>query len=115
VIRKEHKYRDLSVQSILAENNTTIRTAKMMCYGMERFFLDANPETVATLKDYALLRLVIRADRWNGESLVGLKMTCPSTGAVYLNMVPPNITSVSAALDWMFNTTDYLGQLTQET
>jgi hypothetical protein len=37
-----------------------------------------------------------------------LKMNCPSTGAVYINAVPPNVEDVPTALDWMFDTQDYL-------
>jgi hypothetical protein len=41
-------------------------------------------------------------------------MECPTTGAVYINTVPPHIGKVRESLDWIFDTKDYLGQLAQE-
>lgn len=95
----------LTVQNIMAEENHTVRVAKMKLFGMERFFLEAKPKLINEQAGYQLLEL---------ENVKALKMTCPSTGAVYLNMVPPHVWKASDAVDWMFNTTDYIGQVTQQ-
>src|SRR5216684_2610997 len=60
---------------------------------------------------YQLLALPLQGD-WT--EVKALKMTCPSTGAVYVNAVPPNLNEVPAALDWMFNTENYLETVTQQ-
>jgi hypothetical protein len=99
-----------TVESILQEENVTVRVAKMTCYGIERFFLDANAKILDDKAGYQLLSLPF--DRWN--EMKALKMTCPSTGAVYVNAVPPTMNEVPAALDWMFNTENYLETVTQQ-
>ncbi len=87
-----------------------MRVAKMTCYGMEKFFLDSNAKVLDDKAGYQLLSLPF--DRWN--EMKALKMTCPSTGAVYVNAVPPTMNEVPAALDWMFNTENYLETVTQQ-
>lgn len=87
-----------------------MRVAKMRIYGMERFFLDAKPEIIDTRAGYDLLSLTF--GRW--DNMRALKMSCPSTGAVYLNAVPPQTATVPDALNFMFDCEDYLGTLTQE-
>lgn len=99
-----------TVESILQEENATVRVAKMTCYGIEKFFLDANAKVMDDKAGYQLLSLPF--ERWN--EMKALKMTCPSTGAVYVNAVPPTMNEVSAALDWMFNTENYLETVTQQ-
>lgn len=104
------KPKNLTVESILQEDNATVRVAKMRIYGMERFFLDAKPEIIDTRAGYDLLSLTF--GRW--DNMRALKMSCPSTGAVYLNAVPPQTATVPDALNFMFDCEDYLGTLTQE-
>jgi len=100
-----------TVESILQEENVTVRVAKMTCYGIEKFFLDAKAKVLDDQAGYQLLALPLRGD-WT--EVKALKMTCPSTGAVYVNAVPPNLNEVPAALDWMFNTENYLGTVSQQ-
>lgn len=100
-----------SIENILQEENSTVRVAKMQCYGIEKFFLDAKPKTIDTHGDYLLLEIPGRT--WT-QNVRALKMTCPSTSAVYINMVPPQTDTVARALDFMFNTTDYLGTISQQ-
>ncbi len=99
-----------TVESILQEENVTVRVAKMTCYGLEKFFLDARAKVLDDKAGYQLLSLPF--DRWN--EMKALKMICPSTGAVYVNAVPPPMNEVPAALDWMFDTTNYLETVTQQ-
>jgi hypothetical protein len=101
----------LTVAKILEEENQTVRLAMMRVFGFDRFILDSGAKVVDQKADYELLELPL--DRWN--VLRALKMKCSTTGAVYINQVPPHCQEVPSALDWMFDTKDYLGQVTQQT
>jgi hypothetical protein len=101
----------LTVAKILAEENQTVRLAMMRVYGFDKFVLESDAKIIAQQAGYELLELPL--DRWN--KLKVLKMKCSTTGAVYINQVPPNCDNVPAAVDWMFDTEDYLGQIRQQT
>jgi hypothetical protein len=101
----------LTVAKILEEENQTVRLAMMRVFGFDRFILEANAKVIDEKAGYELLELPM--DRWS--NLRALKMKCSTTGAVYINQVPPHCHEVPSALDWMFDTKDYLGQITQQT
>lgn len=103
------------VKEILDEPNATVRAAWMQIYGIQKFFQDAGSTTVDTNKQYKLLRMETGGGDRDTATLVALKMTCPSTGTVYINSVPNNITSVSQALDWMYDYRGYLANVGQQT
>ena len=106
----------LTVESIMREENVTVRLAKMKIYGFERFLLDAKAEVIDREAGYELigLRLGEPEPFTIPHNLVrALKMTCPSTGAVYVNAVPPRTQRVREALDWVFNTKGYLDHIGQ--
>ena len=92
----------------MAEDNAAVRAAMMSIYGTERFFIDANPEVLDTHNDYSLMSLQFGT----GQHVRALKMRCPSAEAVYIQTVPPETNTVPAALDWIFDTKDYLSQVT---
>ncbi len=100
----------LTVQQIMAEENTQIRSAKIMVFGLERYFLEAGAQTLDESGEYTLLYLNL--DDWN--HMVCLKMVCPSTGAAYISPVDPRLTTIDMALDWMFDTENYRQQLVAE-
>jgi hypothetical protein len=102
--------KSLTVPGILEEENVTVRVAKMKIYGLERFLLESGAKAIDQQAGYALLSLGL--DRW--QDMRALKMTCPSTGAVYISPVPPNLTTVPEALDWYFDCENYLGQVAQQ-
>lgn len=101
----------LTTAKILEEENQTVRLAMMRVYGLDRFILESKAKVIDAQADYELLELPL--DRWS--VLRALKMKCSTTGAVYINQVPPHCREVPSALDWMFDTKDYLGQITQQT
>lgn len=104
-----------TVADIFAEENQTVRLAKMRCYGIEKFFLDAKPTIVDERAGYQLLALPLdNQSTWHQEKMFALKMSCTTTGAVYINPVPPQYSTVPEALDWMFDTKDYLGTIGQQ-
>jgi hypothetical protein len=115
-----------SVKTILDEQNATVRTAKIQIYGIEKFFTDAKAKTINKEAGYELLELDTgRAhqdgDRWGrGRQtanlvLTALRMECSTTGKVYVNTVPTELRTVSAALNWMYNTENYLERVGKQT
>ena len=102
--------RNLTVENILAEENVTVRVAKMSVYGMDRFLIDAKADILDQHGEYTLLSLAL--DQW--QRVVALKMTCPSTQAVYVSPVPPHTDSVASALDWYFDCENYLEKVGQQ-
>lgn len=107
-----HKPGKLTVQGIIDEPNASIRVAKMAAYGIDRFMCEANPNVLESVAGYDLVSFGHTG--W-GDGVVALKMTCPSTGAVYINTVPPYLRSVREAVDWMFDCKDYLDKVGQQT
>lgn len=99
-----------TVADKLAEENATVRLAKMRCYGMDRFFVDAKPEVIDEQAGYQLLALPL--DNWRKAK--ALKMACSTTGAVYINTVPEYVRTVPEGLNWMFDCEDYLGTIGQQ-
>ena len=108
--RNHEPAKKLTVQSILEEENISVRLAKMHVYGLDLFLLDARAAVIHEEAGYQLIQLDLGA--W--DRITALKMTCPSTGAVYVSPVPPQTSSVSQSLDWMFDTEDYLSQVAQQ-
>jgi hypothetical protein len=108
-IRKSYRGR-LTVTEILNEANISVRMAKIHAFGFEKFMLEAKVKVLDRHNDYELLTLPL--DDWN--SMRALKMRCPSTDAVYVSPVDPRCESVPAALDWMFDTENYLETVSQQ-
>lgn len=104
----------LTVKSILEEEDVTVRLAKMRIYGVDHFVLDAGARVLDSEAGYELLTLNHGSGNWGREEIRALKMRCPSTGAVYINMLPPYIFKVRNGLDWMFSTENYLERVGQQ-
>ena len=115
--RSGGKCRKLTVETILQEENATVRVAKMRLYGIERFLCDCKPEVIDSREGYELVSVPIEnRNQWGRlDQLRALKMNCSTTGALYINLVPPHLSDVPSALDWMFDCEDYLGTVTQQT
>jgi hypothetical protein len=106
----------LTVEKIMEESNISVRMAMAHVYGLDRFLIDAKAETLDTYGEYSLLSMPMRDSRntWRQERITALKMTCPSTAAVYVSPISPDCRTIAEALDWYFDTTDYLGTLKAE-
>lgn len=100
----------LTVTQILNEPNISVRMAKIHIFGFERFMLEAKVNVLDRHEDYELMALPL--NDWN--SMRALKMRCPSTDAVYISPVDPGCQSVATALDWMFDTDNYLETVSQQ-
>jgi hypothetical protein len=125
VYTKKAMSRD-TVASIMDEPNATVRTSKIQIYGVEKFFTDAGAKTINKEAGYELLELNTGlahqdSDRWGNRQqtanlvLAALRMECSTTGKVYVNTVPPQIRTVRAALDWMYDTDFYLERVGKQT
>jgi hypothetical protein len=115
VYRKPPNTKRLTVAKIMAEPNVSVRVAMMHVYGLDRFLLDAGAKVIDEEAGYQLLDFNVGNSHasW-GVHIHALKMTCPSTSAVYINAVPPHINTVCEGLDWVFDVKNYLGQVAQE-
>lgn len=120
------KCRGLTVKNILDEKNATVRTAKIKIYGINKFMEDAGAKEIQKYKEYSLLDLntgfadIPMRNRWETEdarpiTIRAIKMTCPSTGEIYVNTIPSEINTISTGLDWIYNTPHYLERLEKET
>jgi hypothetical protein len=111
----------------MAEENATVRTSKITIYGIEKFFNDAGAETINMEAGYELITINTgrahqeQVGRWQTREqtanvvLTALRMSCSTTGKVYVNTVPPQMRTVSGALDWMYDTTHYLERVGKQT
>lgn len=121
---EKHMSRD-TVKAIMDEPNATVRTAKISIYGVEKFFTDAGAKTINKEAGYELVRLDTgrayqERDRWGREQtanvvLTALRMECSTTGKTYVNTVPPQMVTVRAALDWIYNIPKYLERIGKQT
>lgn len=105
------------LKEIWEENNITIRMAMAVCYGIDKFINDSNAIVIDRHGEYELLRLPLEPNTsmaWRAFNIVALKMRCPSTSVVYIQTVPPETISVTQALDWIFQTENYLQNLKAE-
>jgi len=117
--RKVYKRKfNKTVDNIFTEQNATVRSAWIQIYGVQKFFEDADAIEIDKHDNYRLLRLET-ADTEDTEAesrvVVALKMVCPTTGTVYINAVPDNISSVGTALNWIYNVGDYFGTVGAQT
>jgi hypothetical protein len=110
VVERYQPKTKLTVADIVTEPNITVRMAMVQVYGLEKFLLDAGAKTIDCHGDYHLLDLPM--GDW--QTIRALKMVCPGTHAVYISPVEPRIKTVPEALDWYFQTENYLGSVTQE-
>jgi hypothetical protein len=126
VYTKKARSRD-TVATIMAEENATVRTSKITIYGIEKFFNDAGAKQIDMEAGYELITINTgrahqeQVGRWQTREqtanvvLTALRMSCSTTGKVYVNTVPPQMRTVSGALDWMYDTTHYLERVGKQT
>ena len=92
----------LTVEQVISEKNTEVRRAMRNLYGNERFMRDAGGEEISRSDKHGcrLLRLHLPGDP---VEIKMVELTCPSTGKVYYERVPPDIRDAVEALGWRFN------------
>jgi hypothetical protein len=122
IYRKDHKFR-YTVQQILKEPNATVRTCMIKMFGVDKFFTKVTAKTLSRRGDYTLLQIhtgnpnpgMSLENVSETQIITALRMKCPSTGQVYVNLVPNTMQTVSAALDWMFNYRNFTINVGQQT
>ena len=87
------------------ETNAELRRRLIQQIGYERICQELAAIQLDTWREYILLK-IDGIERWRGhidiyESMVLLKMTCPSTGHIHVLRVPPEMTSAEAAITWV--------------
>ena len=102
--------RPLTLAMIESEQNAATKAAMIKVYGLDKFLCDVKAEVIETQESYSLIQYPLDRRLW----VKALKMTCPSTGTVYIHAVRSEVTTVSKALDWIFQTDGYLERLLLE-
>jgi leucine-rich repeat protein SHOC2 len=82
----------------LDEKNAEIRQVLIQQIGYDRICQELDAIDIDTWREYTLLKIGADIDE---ESMVLLKMTCPSTGHIHILRVPPEMTSAEAAITWV--------------
>ena len=91
-----------TVKDILQEQNTEVRRVMRNLYGNDRFMIDAGAKEVDHTPSHgaALLALHLPGDP---VEIRMMRLTCPSTGSVYFERVPPDVRTAMEGLSWRFN------------
>ena len=83
---------------LLDEQNAEIRRVLIQRLGYERICEELNAIEIDTWREYTLLKINVNVDK---ESIVLLKMTCPSTTHIHVLRVPPKMKTAEAAISWV--------------
>jgi hypothetical protein len=93
---------------LLDEKNVEVRRSLIARLGYQKICEDLNAITIDSWREYILLKIDRIEAVYDGnnkpidwESLLMLKMTCPSTGHIHILRVPPEMTSAEAAITWV--------------
>jgi leucine-rich repeat protein SHOC2 len=93
---------------LLDETNAELRRRLIQQIGYERIWQELDAIEIDAWREYTLFKVdgIERFYDWRRreniqESVVLLKMTCPSTGHIHVLRVPPEITSAEAAITWV--------------
>nr|WP_310488461.1 hypothetical protein [Chamaesiphon sp. VAR_69_metabat_338] len=92
------KSNDWNPKWLLDEENAEIRRVLIQQVGYDRICQELGAIDLDTWREYTLLKIDADIDE---ETMVLLKMTCPSTGHIHILRVPPEMTSAEAAITWV--------------
>jgi leucine-rich repeat protein SHOC2 len=102
------KLSDWQPKWLLDELNAEIRQTLIDRVGYEKICSELNAVILDSWQEYTLLKVDIfhpkynkSIDGANTESMVLLKMTCPSTARIHILRVPPEMESAEAAILWV--------------
>ena len=87
-----------STEWLLSERNAELRRLLIQVIGYKRICQELQVTQLDAWREYTLLKIDARVDV---EKICLLKMTCPSTGYIYVVRVPPNIESAREAIKWV--------------
>lgn len=83
---------------LLDEDNAGLRRVLIQSIGYARICQELQAMELDAWQEYTLLKIDAEADV---ESIVLLKMTCPSTGHIHILRVPPEMRSAREAIRWV--------------
>lgn len=92
---------------VLSEQNAEVRRVLIQGIGYGRLCQELGARTLDSWREYTLLQLDLPTHlrvNWQGveeESVLLLKMTCPSTQHIHVLRVPPHMRSARAAVKWV--------------
>jgi hypothetical protein len=83
---------------LLEEDNAEMRRVLIQGIGYSRLCQELDAKEIDTWREYSLLEIEQKIDV---EPIHLLKMTCPSTDAIYTVRVPPDLRSARVAAGWI--------------
>ncbi len=103
------KFSDWKSEWLLEEDNVEIRRMLIQEVGYPKICRELNAIELDRWREYTLLEIanIERLYQSEGddteilESIVLLKMICPSTGHIHILRVPPEINNAEAAITWV--------------
>lgn len=102
------RFSDWKAEWLLEETNAELRRTLIQELGYEKICQELNAIQLDSWREYTLVKIdgIERFRDWQRgrdihESMVLLKMTCPSTGHIHVLRVPPEMTSAEAAITWV--------------
>jgi hypothetical protein len=91
----------IALNDIFSEPNAALRRVLLERYGFERFMNAANTEVLDHDEDKGGDRRLLMCQMNGDERLVCLQVKCPSTAAVYILRVPPEMETCRHAAAWI--------------
>jgi leucine-rich repeat protein SHOC2 len=92
-----NKLSEWKAEWLIDEDNTEIRRVLIQQIGYERICQELDAMTIDNWREYTLLKI----EKVDVEPMVLLKMICPSTAHIHILRVPPEMTTVEAAITWV--------------
>jgi len=95
----------LRAERVLQEPNAEVRRVLIERVGLQKLLKSGKAETLHKEKGRVLYQLDLPGD----EPLVVVKVTCPSTGRIYLNRVRPDVKTCQEAVAsrWRLTADEY--------
>lgn len=93
----------MTTAQILGQENVEIRRAMMEIYGQGRFAQDAGAKVADVSKEHGAELMVLPLPADDPERILkAMRLTCPTTGHVYFERVPPDVSTALEGLSWRF-------------
>ena len=111
----------LTVEQVDKEGNAEVKRVMIERFGGAKDARDgfalylqrAGAKTIAKRGEYELVSH--NAPHLTSGKMVAVKMICPSTGALYILRVPPEMQTVESAMNWVKQDKDYFGKIELQT
>ena len=91
----------ISSKEVLNEPNTELRRVMIERMGYLKFAQEAGAKTLDKDTDPGGERKLLKIKMQEGEDIVGLTCSCPSTARHYFLRVPPNVSTCHQAAAWL--------------